>query len=1084
MSSSLFYFFFFFNVLHIPNLKFQKRDLVLSEMVPEIVNSPFIKQTAFSIQNAPSKVTNWRSPRTGLQITYINQPSPIVEGYFVVGTEIPDDSGCPHTLEHLIFLGSKDYPYKGFLDSLGNRFFSTTNAWTAVDRTVYTLTSAGWDGFKTLLPIYLDHLVRPTLTDEACLTEVYHIDGKGKEKGVVFSEMQGIENQSWFISGLNMQRSLYPPSSGYSSETGGLLSELRNLTRDKILNFHKSMYRPDNLCVVITGTINEAEMLDIMGKVDDKLPSLPPVAYKRPFLDSDPCEPPSKEIVKKVEFPDKDESIGEVILGWIGPKFSDTLNSLALRITGAYFTDSAISYLNKNIVEIENPLATDIAFMVESYKKVEFTLLASGVNSERLEEVDNRIKQLIKLLTDPKNFDFSFMKQILQREKLRTIYEAELRPGTFAELATSYFIYGDVEANDLNRHCSFIDDFNVLENWSIDMWCQFISRNYVDNPSVSILNRASANCYRQKQVENKQISSQIKNEYGKEGLQKLGQTLNEAKVKNDTPIPDNLISSFTKPDPSKIDFISTRSYKAGSNNYNSGYVSGDSFSQLLEKDTPSNLPLFFHFEDYQSKFITINLLMPLADIDCKLLRYIPILEEIFTFPVCLPDGKYFSHEEVVSMLNEEFISFYMLKYFHRLMLEVANACVTFESSKYDRSIELLANVLNYAVIDESKVKIVIEKLLNSLPDLKRSGDYMVSLLREGVLFEESSVQKAHNYLYHEFFYRELLQKIGDGNFEEIRKDLNLLRDQLFDYNKLKIFVVGGVSSLKRPVSSWSSFAKHFTPFKTKGPLAIEKFPRTFQLRSDIGEKCSASAYIASSVASQSSYLLASTLIPPDYLSDDIFKIALASEYLSAVEGPFWRGIRGSGLAYGACTLHNVETGYLTFDVYRASDAIQAWLSAKRIVEDYAARKIPVDNLSIEGAIAGIVHNLTDSMANTNDAAHVKISDNLLKRRGPLYVEYFLSKLNTFGAEDVVYVLNKYFMPLFSVESSVLFACVPVAKTNAFVEFLNEQGYSTTLQESTREQQGEGNSEEDSDQGSAEENVEESGEESSEDDDDE
>jgi hypothetical protein len=27
----------------------------------------------------------------------------------------------PHTLEHLIFLGSEQYPYKGVLDSLANR---------------------------------------------------------------------------------------------------------------------------------------------------------------------------------------------------------------------------------------------------------------------------------------------------------------------------------------------------------------------------------------------------------------------------------------------------------------------------------------------------------------------------------------------------------------------------------------------------------------------------------------------------------------------------------------------------------------------------------------------------------------------------------------------------------------------------------------------------------------------------------------------------------------------------------------------------------------------------------------------------
>ena len=31
------------------------------------------------------------------------------------------DDGLPHTLEHLIFLGSADFPFKGVLDKLANR---------------------------------------------------------------------------------------------------------------------------------------------------------------------------------------------------------------------------------------------------------------------------------------------------------------------------------------------------------------------------------------------------------------------------------------------------------------------------------------------------------------------------------------------------------------------------------------------------------------------------------------------------------------------------------------------------------------------------------------------------------------------------------------------------------------------------------------------------------------------------------------------------------------------------------------------------------------------------------------------------
>jgi Zn-dependent M16 (insulinase) family peptidase len=120
-----------------------------------------------------------------------------VKGYFAVATEIFNDSGCPHTLEHLIFMGSEKYPYKGVLDNLANRAFSAgTNAWTDTDNTVYTIATAGQEGFLQLLPVYVDHILYPTMSQSSFITEVHHINGKGEDSGVVYSEMQGRENTS------------------------------------------------------------------------------------------------------------------------------------------------------------------------------------------------------------------------------------------------------------------------------------------------------------------------------------------------------------------------------------------------------------------------------------------------------------------------------------------------------------------------------------------------------------------------------------------------------------------------------------------------------------------------------------------------------------------------------------------------------------------------------------------------------------------------------------------------------------------------------------------------------------------------
>jgi len=142
-------------------------------------------------------VSSWHSRITGLKVVHLDYEAPIVNGYFVVATEIFNDSGCPHTLEHLVFMGSEKYPYKGIIDHFANRGFSNgTNAWTDTDHTAYTVSTAGEAGFLQILPIYVDHILYPTITNAGFTTEVHHIDPQGEDSGVVYSEMQGRENTS------------------------------------------------------------------------------------------------------------------------------------------------------------------------------------------------------------------------------------------------------------------------------------------------------------------------------------------------------------------------------------------------------------------------------------------------------------------------------------------------------------------------------------------------------------------------------------------------------------------------------------------------------------------------------------------------------------------------------------------------------------------------------------------------------------------------------------------------------------------------------------------------------------------------
>lgn len=61
------------------------------------------------------------------------------------------------------------------------------------------------------------------------MTEVHHIAGDGTDGGVVYCEMQGRESTGESRVHRELCRNMYPRS-GYSSETGGIMKNLREST--------------------------------------------------------------------------------------------------------------------------------------------------------------------------------------------------------------------------------------------------------------------------------------------------------------------------------------------------------------------------------------------------------------------------------------------------------------------------------------------------------------------------------------------------------------------------------------------------------------------------------------------------------------------------------------------------------------------------------------------------------------------------------------------------------------------------------------------------------------------------------------
>ncbi|XP_037046514.1 uncharacterized protein C05D11.1-like [Bradysia coprophila] len=253
--------------------------------------------------------------KTGMKVVIAKTGGPQVRGYVCLATNAHDDNGIPHCLEHLVFQGSEDYPYTGSLNLIANRCYAFgTNAFTAKDRTCYYSSHVGKNGFLALLPVFLDHILYPTLTKSTFTTEVYHVTGEGEDGGVVFSEMEAASvDYNWRA----LLRTVHKDS-GYASDTGGSLPNLReNTTHQQNVAYHKKFYRPENLCITVLGDVSIDDVMKSIQKVEKKIASKPKLPrWTRPWKVRLPA---LKTTTVKTLLPASNEGATDIYIAWRAP---------------------------------------------------------------------------------------------------------------------------------------------------------------------------------------------------------------------------------------------------------------------------------------------------------------------------------------------------------------------------------------------------------------------------------------------------------------------------------------------------------------------------------------------------------------------------------------------------------------------------------------------------------------------------------------------------------------------------------------------------------------------------------------------
>lgn len=1046
---------------------------------PETIGN-FRRLAREALPYAPDMVVEkWRSSVTGLTVLWAQFESPLLNAYITVASEIFEDSGVPHTLEHLVFLGSRQYPYKGVLDSLANRAFAQgTNAWTANDHTAYTLTTAGSDGFLRMLPVYCDHVFFPTLTDAGFTTEVYHINGKLEDAGVVYSEMQGRENSSCDLMELKTQRMLYPKTSAYRSETGGLMAALRVLTIDDIRRYHSQYYAPHNAAIVLCGPLDHEKLFATLQSIDERFVDMGkahgergPPGWKRPFMETgsaiapvidgsalhcdglDDAHPPAHPRRRRafVDFPERDESIGEVQISWLGPTLDEYLDLQALDVLSTYLTDSPVSPIQREFVEREEPVCTDVYF--ENTERAGASILTgsfSGVPASVLDELDEQLDRLLRgIVAD--GIDMSRMKTVLRRERERLLSQLEMRPADcFSDVLIHEFLYGSSDGSTLGPSMDDMHRFDVLDTYTSDQWTAVLRRFFVDGARLVVVGRPSAALVQQLKDETQARVAQRRSEWGERGAETCEERLQLARQENDAPIPPDMLTTFRIPSSDTIAWIKLSTAACGP-------TAPNEQESLYAQPTPDDLRLQAHidadapappfslqFDHMPSKFIMVSVAIGTESVPPELRSYLTLyLSMLFSLPIRRHDGTLVPYEEVVKQLDEDVLEYDASIGIGSSFNETVAIELKAPAAHYTQVVSWVYDLLWRTEFTADRVRVAAAKLAQSLPEQKRDGRMVAWALCRAMLYSNTHSTCEANTILRQV---ELVPPLMDALQDEpdtVLAQLNTIRSALLRPEHVRIDIAGDILAVPRPVEPWRQcFAELDVQAR---PLVA--LPWAKDVCTDLGKKPHLEGRLCALPAIESSYAVFTARGLRGYTDDDYAPLAITITILNAMESFLWRYIRGAGLAYGASLRNDAEAQQIRFILYRAPDAAKAFLEGRKVVQALAngtplddGSHVALDETMLESAKSSMHFSVADAEGTVGAAALESLVDVRLKRVGRDRGKRLLQRASQVTLADVQRCMQQYIVPLFEPATSVCAVSCSLGTAASIRDQLQAHGY--------------------------------------------
>lgn len=357
--------------------------------------------------------------------------------------ESPDIFGMSHFLEHLFFKGTKEMG-PGEIDRRLNAIGAMNNAATSKDYTFYYVFGTS-DVLEEMYDIQARMLLNPAFDEEEI----------NKERDVVIAEIHRANDNPSHLFYYQMMEQAFSEHP-YAHPVLGFEDIIRNVPKEKIVDYYKSHYHAGSATVLIAGNVKEKDALKMVEATYGKLPQSSWTAQAHQPVHARPG--------RKLSYARTHRNYSS--LGFIGPSSRNLRDTLALDLLGTILTDQRSSRWIRELKE-QKDLVESLSFGCYSATEQSLISIYAMVKDNRFTAYHEAIAEALERLRK-----YYVSREELEEARNQTLHQSAHRLQKLTGRAQQLGFYatmGQLEYctrhEDLIRSISQEDMIRVIEKY-------------------------------------------------------------------------------------------------------------------------------------------------------------------------------------------------------------------------------------------------------------------------------------------------------------------------------------------------------------------------------------------------------------------------------------------------------------------------------------------------------------------------------------------------------------------------------------------------------------------------------------------